>query len=478
MNRGKHYQAVLGIVVFLFLVGLGYCGMLFVKDSNGYQNGMESKATTSPNFNRSYKGVVKAIDEENQTISIVGIDNAVQMNIKYNGGTDVKDQYGKIISVKGIIIGEIVAFSYDSRTNKMVSMSIDKDAWTYENVKKMKLDSEKGVIQLGSSRYAFHNGLLYVSNNEIISLSDLSGKDQLTLKGIGETVYSIIVTKGHGIIHFTNINDFVGGTVYIGASTYKTVKKEPFNIIVREGSYKITMQNGELIGTKQITIERNQELTVDMSEFKISKSKIGYVTFNINPYGADLYINGNATDYSKPIKLNYGNHTIIVKLAGYKGFSGILTVGQSEQDIDVTLVPDSSDEDSSSDNDVKPEKDKTDSDDIVLDWDSDKTDSDNNATQGSQSPIDSSVPSFSTDKSGSETSKVDTLHKITVSSPEGVEVYLDDAYKGIAPVSFSKTLGTHIITLKKDRYTSKTYTIHVEDNNEDIFYTFEALVKK
>lgn len=485
MNRGKRYQGILVMMTVLFIAGLGYCAMLLTKsDNSGPQIGT-GKVVNSPNYNRSFAGIVKEIDEENQTISLLGTDNAVQMNFKYNGGTDVKDQYGKIISMKAISIGEIVEFSYDSRSNKLLSLSIDKNAWTYENVKKMKMDQEKRVIQLGSSRYGFKESLLYVSNNQIVSLSDLSSKDQFTVKGIGEIVYSIIVTRGHGMIRFTNINSFVGGTVYIGASTYKNVKKEPFNIIVREGTYKIVMQNGELVGTKNVTIERNQELTVDMSEFKIAKSRIGNVTFQINPYGADVYINGKAIDYSDPVKLNFGNHTLIVKMSGYKTFSGVLTVGQSEQEIQVNLVPDSSNKESSGGDDVTSnDKDNTDSDDIVLDWDSDKTNNASNNTtvsqspSGSKSPLSSTQPVSSSPKEDTTGNKVDMLHKITVSSPEGAEVYMDDAYKGMAPVSFSKALGTHTITLKKDGYTTKTYTIHVEDNNENVFYTFEALVKK
>lgn len=483
MNRGKQYQAVIVMVVLLFVAGLVYCGVQIGKSNKSGTQAEGSQTTGNPDFKRSFTGVVKGIDEENQTISLLGTDNAVQMNFSYNGGTDVKDQYGKVISMKVIPLGEIVEFTYDAKTNKLLSLNIDKNAWTYENVKKMKMDTERGVIQLGSSRYGFTENLVYVGDNEIINLSDLSSKDQLTIKGIGENVYSIIVTRGHGMIRFTNIRDFIGGTVYIGASTYKTVKGEPFNLIMREGTYKVVMQNGELVGTKKVTVERDQEVTVDMSEFKISKARIGTVSFKINPYGADLYINGKATDYSKPITLNYGNHTLIVKLAGYKTFSGVLTVGQSEQEIEVNLVPKTSDEESSGGDDVTDSKDNVDKDDIVLDWDSDKTDE---SLASSKEPAASSKPSTSTEASSKPTSskaptagsEIDTLHKITISSPENVEVYIDDAYKGISPVSFTKVLGTHTVTLKKDGYTTKTYTVHVEDNNENVFYTFSDLVKK
>lgn len=482
MNRGQRYQAVMVLVIVLFVLGLGYCGYIASKEQDTAGKHMDQATTVSPNYDRSFTGVVKALDLENQTVSILGTDNSVQLNFKYNGGTDVRNQYGKVISIKAITLGEIVDFTYDSQTNKLKTLTINKDAWTYENVKKMKMDTNHGILQLGEKNYAVKEGILYVGDNEIIEFSDLSSKDQFTIKGIGDTVYSIIVTKGHGVLRFTNIDDFIGGTVYISASTYQRVLEQPLSVEVREGSYKVVMQNGKLTGIKQVTVERGKELTIDMSEFKLDKAKVGDVTFAISPYGADLYIDGKAVDYSKTVSLNYGNHKIEVQLNGYKSFSGVLTVGQQEQDIEVSLVPDTSEEESQGSDDVTSTGDQTDKDDdIVLDWDSDKVDkTDKEETEPSKQPSQGTPASTAPESSSPSSpagSGIDTLHKITVSEPEKVEVYVDDAYKGMTPVSFTKVLGSHRITLKKKGYTSKTYTIHVEDNNENVFYTFAELEK-
>lgn len=485
MNRGKQYKAAMTAVIMLFVCGLIYCGMLMVNDNGKAPQSGSPSVTGSPEFNRSFTGVVKGIDEENQTICLGLIENAAQITLRYNGGTDVRNQYDKIISMKGITLGEIVQFTYDTRVNKLLSLNIDKNAWSYENVRKMRLDNEKGIIQLGSSRYGFNESIVYVGDEELISLSDLSAKDQFTIKGIGETVYSVIVTKGHGIIRFTNIEDFVGGTVYIGASTYKKIKGEPFRVIVREGSYKMILQKDRIVGTKEVTVKRGEELTVDMSELSISKAKEGKIKFQISPYGADLYIDGKQVDYSTPLTLSYGKHTIAVTLSGYKSFSGMLTVGQADQEIEVNLVPETAKEESSSEDENVSSEDNTDSDDILLDWDSDKkedetdsNDKNNNQSTPDKENIATQSPKPSEPSSKPAGSGIDTLHKITIQAPTEVEVYLDDAYKGIAPVSFTKVLGSHTITLKKDGYITKTYTVHVEDNNENVFYTFSDLVKK
>lgn len=478
-NKSRKYQLVCGIVIILFIVGLIYCGVLISRSTSGRHNhGMENPASSSPDTTRTFIGVVKTLDYENEIISILGTDNPVTTNLRYNGGTDVRSQYDKVISMKKISLGEIVEFSYDSKTNKLLTLKMYDKAWTYENVRKMKLDQQKKIIQLGSSNYGFKDSILYVGPDGVISQSELSPKDQLTVKGIGDTVYAIIVTKGHGMIRFTNIDKFVGGTVYIGASTYLKVTKV-MRVTMREGTYKVTMQNGALVGSKEVTVQRNQETTVDMSEFKLEKADIGLVDFEINPYGADLYIDDVSTDYSNPVVLSYGNHTIKVTLNGYKSFTGILTVGQEEQDIEVNLVPDTSEEESTGSDEV--DKNDIDKDDIILDWNSDQVNASSSPSPSIQPTQDNAAtqaPSTATPSASAKPSSgIDTLHKITINSPEDVEVYLDDAYKGIAPVSFSKVLGSHTITLKKEGYTTKTYTIHVEDNNENVFYSFATLVK-
>ncbi len=73
---------------------------------------------------------------------------------------------------------------------------------------------------------------------------------------------------------------------------------------------------------------------------------------------------------------------------------------------------------------------------------------------------------------------IGVVNVINTTAPEDVEVYIDDAYKGMTPISITKVLGSHVVTLKKNGYTTKSYTIHVENDNENVFYTFADLVKE
>ena len=67
------------------------------------------------------------------------------------------------------------------------------------------------------------------------------------------------------------------------------------------------------------------------------------------------------------------------------------------------------------------------------------------------SSTDSSVSSDSDSSSSqSEQEKTDTDHKITVSAPAGAAVYINGTYKGVAPCSFTKVIGSVTLTLTKE----------------------------
>jgi len=69
-------------------------------------------------------------------------------------------------------------------------------------------------------------------------------------------------------------------------------------------------------------------------------------------------------------------------------------------------------------------------------------------------------------------------NKVYIDAPKNVEVYLDSNYVGIAPVSFKKVVGSHTITLRKSGYVTKSYTIYLYNDGEDITYSFTDLEKE
>ena len=169
------------------------------------------------------------------------------------------------------------------------------------------------------------------------------------------------------------------------------------------------------------------------------QSTVRYGAVFPEPLQCGLYIDGSQVDPSQPISLEYGIHQIIAKADGYKSLTQYLRVGQESAGVDVQL---------------------------------DKVDSDSEESTESSS----STSSGSSTESTSTADTTTTYYRVHIDAPENVEVYLDGNYVGISPCSFKKTSGSHVITLRKTGYETRSYTVQVDEEEKDVSYSFVDLV--
>jgi hypothetical protein len=67
-------------------------------------------------------------------------------------------------------------------------------------------------------------------------------------------------------------------------------------------------------------------------------------------------------------------------------------------------------------------------------------------------------------------------YKVYIDAPTGVEAYLDGNYIGITPVSFNKTAGSFVVSLRKTGYQTRSYTLQIDSEEKDLNYTFTDLL--
>ena len=197
-----------------------------------------------------------------------------------------------------------------------------------------------------------------------------------------------------------------------------------------------------------------------------------------------LYINGIETDYSKKVKLNYGDYEIRVEMEGYTTFQGTLTIEEKTPVICVSLSVDGVDTSGTTDgvtitpSDTDSSSDSTDNTDNTGTTDSQKgTDS----TEGDSSgTADSSEDTGKTDSSTNAfgTTLVDEDHVITISAPAGAKLYWNGAYKGVVPVTFAKEIGNHVITFSQTGCLTRSYSCEITDDGNDVTLNFPDMVKK
>ena len=217
-------------------------------------------------------------------------------------------------------------------------------------------------------------------------------------------------------------------------------------ITIREGTYKVVLSKNHSTAVKNVTVHSGREVTLDFSEYKPADSHVGVITFDIAPAGADLTINGTAVGYSKPIALAYGVYQIQVSMTGYTTYTGTLDVEEPKgTTVRINLV---------------------------------EEEAEASDTTAAPSATGKSTKTSSESTDDTQTKQIDSDHTITVSAPQGAEVYLDNVYKGLAPCTFTKVIGSQTVTLRRDGYATKSYSVDILDDDQDVKLSFADLTAK
>ena len=420
-------------VVFLCLTGCGVAKGTPVSTAT-------SPAAETPAQETGTTGVVKKIDTAAQKITFYNVSFNTVEEYQYSGGTEILSQNSVDKSMSQVEPGQVYRYVTGSGSQMLTRMQEASDIQQLQEAS-VTVDAEKRQITVnGDTTYAYTDNLVVLSDGESIEPLEILDSDQVTFRGVKGLAYSLVVTKGHGYIKPTGYKDFLGGTLTVEGEAIVPVSKEML-LMVPEGQQKMSMVNGDLTGEVEVQVKRGQVTKVDMKKYQSQMPDTARVTFEIQPQGAELYVNGSLTDYSKKVPLKYGNHSIKVVLEGYNDYSGVVTIKDAGPTIRINLAEQEAQVDSSD-----------------------------------GSSTDSSVSSDSDSSSSqSEQEKTDTDHKITVSAPAGAAVYINGTYKGVAPCSFTKVIGSVTLTLTKEGCTTKSYSVTITDDAQDVSWSFPDL---
>lgn len=393
--------------------------------------------TDPDSYDSADTAVLVDINSADNTVTLLNLDLGKQYTLSVDGTTRYTDKYGKAISLEQLGEGDIVDVTFLKTKKHLTTMQLSRSAWQYDDVERYELNTVRREVTIGEEVFKLSRDTRYFSQGHSIEEMDLNPSDILTFHGIDTTVLSVTVEKGHGYLRLVNDENFIGGWLEIGQEQIVRITEDML-VTVPEGSYQVDISYNGGGGTKSVVINRNEETTLDIGDLEVAEAQYGMVLFSMNPSGAELYIDGSQVDPSQPITLEYGIHQIIAKADGYKSLTQYLRVAQESAGVDVEL-------------------DKVDS------------DSDSDESTGSSASTSSTATSATSDTTT-------TYYRVHIDAPENVEVYLDGNYVGISPCSFKKTSGSHVITLRKSGYETRSYTVQVDEEKKDVSYSFVDLV--
>lgn len=442
------YRKKITCILLITVLSISGCGQASiegnVQDTVTLQTTEESDrvdtgfvVTNPDSYDSADTAVLVDINSVDNTVTLLNLDLGKQYTLSMDGTTRYTDKYGKAISLEQLGEGDIVDVTFLKTKKHLTTMQLSRSAWQYDDVERYDLNTVRREVTIGEEVFKLSRDTRYFSQGHSIEEMDLNPSDILTFHGIDTTVLSVTVEKGHGYLRLVNDENFIGGWLEIGQEQIVRITEDML-VTVPEGSYQVDISYNGGGGTKNVVINRNEETALDIGDLEVAEAKYGMVLFSMNPSGAELYIDGSQADPSQPITLEYGIHQIIAKADGYKSLTQYLRVAQESAGVDVEL---------------------------------DKVDSDSDSDEST----DSSASTSSTATSATSDTTT-TYYRVHIDAPEKVEVYLDGNYVGISPCSFKKTSGSHVITLRKSGYETRSYTVQVDEEKKDVSYSFVDLV--
>lgn len=338
-QSGKHW--LLALVIFTVFVALSGCGR---KDDGpvsmkGYASGVETATEEETQAEESSLYTVSGVDTTLSTMTFLNIDTGRYEQYSYTDGTIFKDRHGSLISAASMVPGKVVTLTLRDKDLILEKVEQSADAWEMDDIGKFSYNEEDKIFTIGDTKYSYDEELQVFSGDAAIELSAVTGQDTLRIQGIDRKVLSVSVTTGHGVIQLVNTQALEGGWLSLNHKNYYKIA-ENMQLEVPEGTYELTVAGNGYGGSTEVAVTRNEQTSVDVDSIKGEDPKYCTLTFAVDVAGALMYIDGSQVDYTQPLQLQYGIHSIQITADGYDTWSKRLYVNSPEAQIEIALSDD------------------------------------------------------------------------------------------------------------------------------------------
>lgn len=335
----KHW--LLALVIFTVFVALSGCGR---KDDGpvsmkGYASGVEAATEEVTQAEESSLYTVSGADTTLSTMTFLNIDTGRYEQYSYTDGTIFKDRHGSLISAASMVPGKVVTLTLRDKDLILEKVEQSADAWEMDDIGKFSYNEEDKIFTIGDTKYSYDEELQVFSGDAAIELSAVTGQDTLRIQGIDRKVLSVSVTTGHGVIQLVNTQALEGGWLSLNHKNYYKIT-ENMQLEVPEGTYELTVAGNGYGGSTEVAVTRNEQISVDVDSIKGEDPKYCTLTFAVDVAGALMYIDGSQVDYTQPLQLQYGIHSIQITADGYDTWSKRLYVNSPEAQIEIALSGD------------------------------------------------------------------------------------------------------------------------------------------
>ncbi len=416
-------------------------------------------------------------DAKAGTIQLQNIATSKRYTLGYDGTTRIFDKNDVAISMQQLKEGSVVTVRFYRPDKSLSYIKENADALNLPNLSNYELDLNNGEITVGKETYLLSSSVVVVSNGIETEPFELNAMDVISVWGYQDRIYGINVEKGHGYLRLENEDYFVNGWVDVGDKVIQKIEEDML-LVVPEGTFNAMVSNKGSSAMQEITFARNEEMVWDLGSVEITVVQTGKIIFTLTPATAKMVIDGREVNTSKPVELTYGLHSMRITADGYDTVAQYIKVAEPSANVSVELEKSSEPEskEQESEPEKKSEEDVQEETPVGKKYALNASDDDEeDQEEEKESEERSSEKEDDEDPEGILSAS--EKYKVYIDAPEGVEAYLNGSYIGITPVDFPKAAGNYVVTLRKNGYQTRSYTLQIDSEKKDVNYSFTELVE-
>lgn len=281
------------------------------------------------------------VNEAEQKITLHNHDTGRNYTLEYDSTSHFVDAYGAETNPQALTEGDLayVTFLKSSKHLNSLKMSYEGDVWRHEDQRNYTLPvtlstagpTVSSMATIAGKRYLMDVRTLVLVEGRQARPSAIVEGDLITAWGVGNEVYCVKVTRGHGYLRLSH--DTVDGVSLEGAwieLDNTVIRKITPRMLVTapEGTYTLYIIGNGANYSTEVTIVRGKETVVDTSGIPMEKPKQGKVRFSLMPEDAKVRVDDYLLKEGEDsIELEYGLHTLELKAEGYETMFRYLRVG-------------------------------------------------------------------------------------------------------------------------------------------------------
>jgi hypothetical protein len=322
-------------MLFLCAAGLSGCGAATKQEIPSVE--IPSSESEEETVAESDMYLITAIDSTQELIQLYRYRNGKEYRFSYSVDTVFRDKYQKRSSVLAFYPGNIVTIGSVDEEGRLSEVTMEDAVWQYDDIVRFSVDEESGILRIADTNYRITSETRVFSDGDEVDFSAISGNDILSVTGQDKNILSVRITTGHGELALLNTELFEGSFLQLNTNIFAEITPE-MTMELPEGDYLLSVANNGWGGSCEIQVVRGETVQVDLDAIKGEGPKFGTIQFVFDMEEVYLTIDGESVDYSEPVTLQYGKHTLKAACTGYTELSKYLFVNSEEATISISFA--------------------------------------------------------------------------------------------------------------------------------------------